>query len=366
MIKNEKNNNINIENNITKLGIINNNKTFKNKNHEYSKEELQDIPFLKTYIDENFPNLNKHLENFEYLDSGTHSNVYRVNLKKNKNYRIIMKLILKKKRKNKIMQEILISNKLKNINIINFYKYIPIKNDNSDCIFMEDGKYGNLRFFQDNIIKNNILSETILCFFSFQILKGLNYLYKCKIAHFDLKPQNIIIDSYLNIKIIDFSESVDYSKIKSDKIKLPFCGTNFYIAPEVIKSKEINLKDINKVDLYSLGVILYRLAFGYYPYSLNREDDDNYEVIYDKVTKNNLEFDGIDKSFYSNHFIEFVKKLLEKDINKRINITQALDNYWIKGAKILNDEKEKLYNINSFLIGLITDNISNFNKYLGK
>ena len=47
------------------------------------------------------------------------------------------------------------------------------------------------------------------------------------------------------------------------------------MAPEVIKSETIKLKDINKIDLFSLGVILYRFAFCCYPFDLNHEDSND-------------------------------------------------------------------------------------------
>ena len=144
---------------------------------------------------------------------------------------------------------------------------------------MEYAKFGNLREFKKKVLKREELSEQLLCFLAYQILNGVSHLNKCKTTHFYLKPQNIIIDEYLTVKIIDFSVSIDYSKIKSRKIKLPFRGTNFYIPPEVIKSKTINVNDLNKVDLYSLGVILYNLAFRTYPYNLERDDSDNYDKI---------------------------------------------------------------------------------------
>ena len=228
---------------------------------------------------------------------------------------------------------------------------------------MEYAKFGNLKEFKKIILKRDFLSEQLLCFLAYQILNGINYCHKCKITHFDLKPQNLIVDEFLNVKIIDFSVSLDYSKIKSNQIKIPFRGTNFFIAPEVIKSKTIDIKDLNKVDLYSLGIILYNLAFGAYPYNLNSEDNGNYDQIYNKIENNKLVFDKEDNC-YSQYFIDFIKKLLEKDINKRININQALNHYWIKGSKILLDEKEKCYNASCFLIYLMTDHIINFDKYV--
>ena len=51
--------------------------------------------------------------------------------------------------------------------------------------------------------------------------------------------------------------------------------------------------------------------------------------IYDKIYNNPLENDNEDK-IYS--FFDFLRQSLERDINKRININKALDNFWIKGA----------------------------------
>ena len=135
------------------------------------------------------------------------------------------------------------------------------------------------------------------------------------------------------------------------------------MAPEVIESKIINKYDLNKVDLYSFGVTLYNLAFATYPFGLNREDSKDYDKIYYKIRNNKLELDYEDNIF-SLVFIDFLKKLLEKDIDKRINIDEALNHVWIKGANILFEEKEKTFNVSNFFIYLMTDNILNFNEYI--
>ena len=322
---------------------------------------LNDSKFQK-YFEKNI----QFLENFELLEfigSGSESEVYKVNIKSSKKT-VAMKMISIKKNENKNINEINISKKLKNKNIINYYLSYEIEKNEAFCIIMDYGKHGNLIDFQKNLLSKNYLSESILCFLTYQILNGLKYIHMCKITHFDLKPQNIIVDEYLNIKIIDFSISLDYKKIDSNEIKLPFRGTSFYMAPEVLKSDTINKKDLNKVDLYSLGIILYYLAFGFYPFELNYEDAKKYDIIYNKILKD-LKFENED-NYYSSHFIEFVTKLLEKDINKRININEALNHYWVKGANILFEEKEKTYNASNFLGYLVTDHFKNFDDYIQK
>ena len=292
------------------------------------------------------------------------SEVFKIKHKKSKKV-FSLKAIKYKKGQKRNYAEFNILNKLKNKNIIEVFSIIQNKKENCDLIIMELGNHGNIRDFQKKLIKQNYLSESLLCFFTFQLLNALNYCYKCHVAHLDLKPQNIVIDEYLNVKLIDFSISLDYSKIKSEEIKLSLCGTNFYIAPEILFSKSIKIKDLNKCDLYSLGIILYYLAFGYFPFDLKAEDAKNYEKIREKRKAKELEIDN-EGDYYSTHFIDFIKKLLEKNIAKRININEALNHYWIQGGKILFDEKEKIFNASNFLGYLITDHIHNFNNYIKK
>jgi serine/threonine protein kinase len=327
----------------------------------HSKEELKNISNIYNLIKENSINLLEKIEKLEYLGSGGESNVYKMKPKKSKQT-YLFKLIISQNRKNKNKNELKSVSKLKHSNIINFISYIPFKKSNIDSILMEYCLLGDLRKFLYNQLNRCCFSESFLCYITLSVLKGLKYIQINKIVHYDIKPENIVIDEQLNIKIIDFSESVNYKEINSEKIKLKYCGTGFYMAPEVIKEKVIDLKDINKIDLYSLGVLLYKFAFCSYPYSLNYDEDyKNDEQIYNKIMNNKVEFDDPNEE-YSELFKDFEKKLLEKDISKRININESLEHPWVKAGNILIDEKEKLYNGNSFLINLMMDNFYSFNE----
>jgi serine/threonine protein kinase len=76
----------------------------------------------------------------------------------------------------------------------------------------------------------------------------LAYLHRLNIAHLDIKPQNLIINDYLEIKIIDFSVSMDYSR-NAKEIKIPYVGTPFFMAPEIIKSEKVKRKDMQKIEV---------------------------------------------------------------------------------------------------------------------
>ena len=331
-------------------------------NKENNSKEIQEIYQVKNIL-KKISFFNENFEINDYIGSGAESKVYSIYNKKSKKH-LALKYIINNSKYKKNINESKISSKLKNKNIIDFKCCLNSKEDNSEFIILENAKYGNLRDFQKKILKKECFSESFLCLFSYQILNGLYHCHQNKIAHMDIKPQNIVIDEYLNPKIIDFSVSLDYSNKKpNDKIQLPFRGTNFYMPSEVINSKEIEYKNLNKVDAYALGVLLFKMAYGYYPFNLQYGDENNYKIINQKI---NCEYEIKKNKNLSSYFIDFISKLLNKDINKRMNIYEALRHQWIKGAQILLEEKEKIYNTNLFYIQLITDNIKEFNDYLGK
>ena len=313
----------------------------KEKANSFERENQKEIITIKEktpklrsskfneYIQEN---KNNFFENFEILDMigfGSESEVYKARIKNNKR-EVALKMISLKEHGMNCINEINISRKMKNKNVINYYLASELKKNEMYCIIMEYAKHGNLREFQKNLIGKDYLSESVLCFLTYQILNGLKYIHLNKIAHMDLKPENIIIDDLLNVKIIDFSISIDYKKLSSDTIKLPLRGTSFYMAPEVLRTDTIQVSDLNKVDLFSLG-------------DFKVVDDDHY---------------------YSSHFLDFISKLIEKDINKRINIVEALNHYWVKGSEILLSQKEQIFNAGNFLGYLVTDHFKQFDDYI--
>ena len=334
----------------------------------YDKDLYNKIENINIYLKQYYSKFFDNFELLNFINSGSTGRVFEGRLKNaKKNMKLAFKFKISQNifRKNKKdSQEIAISKKLNHKNITAIYAYIKMSN-NSNFSILELAKNGDLHHFEKILLKRKVLSESTICYFAKQILDALEYMHKCKIIHMDIKEGNILIDSNLNIKLSDFSVSCSYSEFNTkDNAKLPFAGTSKYMSPEIINRTNMDIKEFSKIDIYSLGVTLYNLAFGFYPYKLNDVKNKDYNNILNNIQKENIEFPKDRK--VSDLFKDFLKGLLEKDYTKRFNIRQAINHPWIKGAEIIFDEKENAFCHENFLINLITDNIPKFNEYIKK
>jgi serine/threonine protein kinase len=349
----------------------NKNSSSKNKAIEYDKKntELKEMnEFLKEYCKD-------FLEKFELLEtikSGSAGAVFKGQLRQNDKQHnkkpIALKFLHnnntkdKHEKNNNNHQEIQIHGILKYKHIPAIYGYYKIKD--SSCIAMEFTKYGDIENFKRKILKKSSLSESLVLYIAGGIIEALYYLHaKNKIIHMDIKQQNVLIDDFLTVKLTDFSVSINYKSEKKN-ITLPMAGTCYYMAPEVLGKKTILVSEASKIDVYSLGVLLYLLAFCDYPYNLNDVDSKNYPQILKNIQENDLKFP--EDTGHSRVFCDFLKNCLNKDIKKRYNIYQVMNDPWFKGYQIILNEKEKLYNAGHFIIDLMVDNFKSFNEYIKK
>ena len=346
-------------------------KTSPQTNQQIEEGNFKTKEELKVFLEQNYPQFFENFELSEYIASGSSGNVFKGIYKQNKK-QVAIKVLKnrynkEKKDKEKILsrikQEMDISSKLHNINIMETYAYIN-KNENCNFCVLEYGKNGDLENFMRHLLKRMIISETAVNYFGKQILEGLEYLHKrCKIVHMDIKPGNILIDAGLSAKIADFSVSCSYAHFEPENlVKFPFVGTGKFMPPEIIEKANMKIKESEKIDIYSLGVTLYCLFYGMYPYKLHEVKGKDYDKILEKIKNEKLEFPEGRK--ISSLFKDFLIKTLEKDYSKRINLREALNHPWIKASKAIFDEKENLGCLENFLIKLITDGIANFNELI--
>lgn len=99
-----------------------------------------------------------------------------------------------------------------------------------------------------------------------QLVGAVAYVHSKSCVHRDLKLENILFDKNENVKLVDFGFTREYEGKVS--YLQTFCGTICYSAPEMLKGEKYAGE---KVDVWSLGIILYALLAGELPYD---EDDD--------------------------------------------------------------------------------------------
>ena len=208
-------------------------------------------------------------------------------------------------------EEVQISKELNNKNIIRTYE---IYEDSKTISFVMDLIEGGDLF--EYILNNNNgkLSENQTIDFLIQILETISYLHnELNIVHRDLKPENFLIEIKNNnnpiIKLIDFGFACHIPK---SGYMNSFFGSPIYTAPEIIKKWSYN----EKVDLWSIGIILFNMITGYQPFNTEGTD---YEID-NEVLEKDVQFDVIPNE----NIRELCINLLEKYPARRINAKDAL------------------------------------------
>ena len=213
-----------------------------------------------------------------------------------------LKEIIIKEEENININEINILSKFNCNNIIKYYdSYID---NNKFYILMEYCDGQNLKdFIKEYNKKNELIEENIIYNIIKQICIGIKEIHKMKIIHRDLKPENIFMNKNMEIKIGDFGISKQLNKEYTlTKNKL---GTEYYIAPEIIKEGKYN----EKSDIWSLGCIIYELF--------------HLRIYYKDKLMNDIQ--KINKDIYNYKYQKLLDLILQLDYNKRIDINKIYE-----------------------------------------
>lgn len=146
-----------------------------------------------------------------------------------------------------------------------------------------------------------------------QLMTGIDYLHSNHIIHRDIKPANILLTSDHVVKISDFGVAELLSEYLQKQVCINYAGTPVYMSPEVMSGGE---PDGDKVDLWALGITLFNMAFGKFPFCSSKSDLVNF---YDKLHCSNLNFDNSPRELTN-----LLQKLLEIFPNDRISVAESL------------------------------------------
>uniref|UniRef100_A0A672K9V5 non-specific serine/threonine protein kinase n=1 Tax=Sinocyclocheilus grahami TaxID=75366 RepID=A0A672K9V5_SINGR len=227
-----------------------------------------------------------------------------------------------------IEREVNILREIQHSNIITLHDIFENK---TDVILILELVSGGELF--DFLAEKESLTEEEATQFLKQILDGVHYLHSKRIAHFDLKPENImLLDKNVpnpRIKLIDFGIA---HQIKYGNEFKNIFGTPEFVAPEIVNYEPLGLE----ADMWSIGVITYILLSGASPFlgETKQETLTNISAV-------NYDFDEEYFSNTSELAKDFIRRLLVKDPKKRMTIEDSLQHPWIKVIKRRNVRPEE-------------------------
>uniref|UniRef100_A0A8C7U091 non-specific serine/threonine protein kinase n=1 Tax=Oncorhynchus mykiss TaxID=8022 RepID=A0A8C7U091_ONCMY len=218
-----------------------------------------------------------------------------------------------------IEREVNILREIQHSNIITLHDIFENK---TDVILILELVSGGELF--DFLAEKESLTEEAATQFLKQILDGVHYLHSKCIAHFDLKPENImLLDKNVpnpRIKLIDFGIA---HQIKAGNEFKNIFGTPEFVAPEIVNYELLGLE----ADMWLSGASPFL--------------GETKQETLTNISAVNYDFDEEYFSNTSELAKDFIRRLLVKDPKKRMTIDDSLQHPWIKVIKRRNVRQEE-------------------------
>lgn len=223
--------------------------------------------------------------------------------------KIIDKSLLNQQSLKKLFREVTIMKMLNHPNIVKLYEVID-----SQRILYLVMEYASGGEVFDYLVAHGRMREKEARAKFRQIVSAVQYCHQKQIIHRDLKAENLLLDSEMNIKIADFGFSNEF--VPGQTLDT-FCGSPPYAAPELFKGLRYEGPE---VDIWSLGVILYTLVSGTLPF-----DGNNLKELRERVLRGKYRV-----PFYMSTDCEnLLKKFLVLNPHKRASLETIMKDKWM-------------------------------------
>eukprot|EP01053_Blabericola_migrator_P009774 Blabericola_migrator_1__9773@NODE_535_length_7764_cov_129_977784_g408_i0_p4_GENE_NODE_535_length_7764_cov_129_977784_g408_i0NODE_535_length_7764_cov_129_977784_g408_i0_p4_ORF_typecomplete_len363_score44_88Pkinase/PF00069_25/2_9e75Pkinase_Tyr/PF07714_17/3_6e46Kinaselike/PF14531_6/7_3e19Kdo/PF06293_14/3_8e13Pkinase_fungal/PF17667_1/3_3e09YrbLPhoP_reg/PF10707_9/8_2e08YrbLPhoP_reg/PF10707_9/3_3e02APH/PF01636_23/1_1e06APH/PF01636_23/9e02RIO1/PF01163_22/4_3e07WaaY/PF06176_11/2_1e05FTA2/PF13095_6/0_000 len=183
----------------------------------------------------------------------------------------------------------------------------------------------------ESILRHRTFPERRAAQLCYQMLRALAYVHSCGVVHRDIKAENFLFktthpDSPL--KLIDFGMS---ARISKEQLLTDVCGSPHYLSPELIRRKYSF-----KADVWALGVLIYLMLFGRYPF-----DGNNTSAIVKVILTKKIDWQ-CGEIRPSERAIHFMKTLLQRNPDKRPTAQEAAQHAWLASARRQFEMQEQL------------------------
>ncbi|CAD7670720.1 unnamed protein product [Nyctereutes procyonoides] len=180
---------------------------------------------------------------------------------------------------------------------------------------MDDGR------LLDYLMNHDELMEEKVAFYIRDIMEALQYLHNCRVAHLDIKPENLLIDLRIpvpRVKLIDLEDAVQISGHFHIHHLL---GNPEFAAPEVIQGIPVSLG----TDIWSIGVLTYVMLSGVSPFLDESKEETCINVCRVDFSFPHEYFCGV-----SNAARDFINVILQEDFRRRPTAATCLQHPWLQ------------------------------------
>ncbi|EGR33275.1 protein kinase domain protein [Ichthyophthirius multifiliis] len=194
----------------------------------------------------------------------------------------------------------------------------------------------------EKVNKEKRLSEEQAKIYFKQIVDAINYCHINRLIHRDLKLENILFKQKNDdlIKVVDFGIAGLASKLNVENLD---AGGLKYMAPEVLQGKAKQLTP--SIDVWAMGVILYLMVFGDFPFYGNSNS-----VLIEKIIEGKYEMQKDIKKNLSNEILDCIDQMLQVDPQQRIKTGDIINHPFVNddvfAAKMYNQKQEESKNQN--------------------
>nr|CDS32325.1 serine:threonine protein kinase [Hymenolepis microstoma] len=209
-----------------------------------------------------------------------------------------------------LKREVNILQKLNHPNIVRLLEII--ENDEVICLVQE---YANGGEIFDYLVAHGKMHEKEARAKFRQLVSAIDYCHSKNIVHRDLKAENILLDSDLNVKVADFGLA---NTFVPDQKLTTFCGSPPYAAPELFLGIRYHGPG---VDVWSMGVLLFTLVVGHLPFDATDLRELRTKIL---TVRYNLS-----KGEVSSDLLALLKKMLVLDPRDRYSLRAIMNDRWL-------------------------------------